>query len=129
MLSKDSDIEEIMPIAMVIHELLGLPVTMKSLNKRGVRIEKGKVIDNNYTGPVLEQSLRENRTIRVIPKSGAYSGIPVVVSPIRDNEGSPIVAIGIVDVIGTIDLVDVFGNYPDIIDQVQSCLKRRSTIS
>lgn len=127
MLSKDSSVEEIIPIAMAIHELLGLPVTMRSLNKKGVRIEKGKVLDNNYTGPVLEQALQENRTIRIIPRNGAYSGIPVVVSPIRDEKGYPIAAIGVVDVVGTIDLGEVFGNYPDIIAQVQSCLKGRVT--
>jgi hypothetical protein len=125
MFSKDSSAEELIPIAMAVHELLGLPVTMRSLNKRGVRIEKGIMLDNNYTGPVLEQVLQENRVIRVIPRSGAYSGIPVVVAPVRDEKGSAIAAIGVVDVVGTIDLGVVFGNYPDIITQVQACLKGR----
>lgn len=124
---KDSSAKELAPIAMAVHELLGLPVTMRSLNEKGVRIEKGRVLNNNYTGPVLEQVLQENRVIRVIPRSGAYSGIPVVVSPIRDDKGSAIAAIGVVDVVGTIDLGVVFGNYPDIIAQVQACLKGRIT--
>ncbi|MCZ7363049.1 MAG: DUF2111 domain-containing protein [Candidatus Methanoperedens sp.] len=79
-ISKDSSAEELVQIAMAFHELLGLPVTMRSFNKKGVRIEKGKLLDDNYTGPVLEQVLQENCTIRTIPKSGAYSGIPVVAS-------------------------------------------------
>ncbi len=124
-ISKDSSAEELIPIAMSFHELLGLPVTMRSLNKKGIRIEKGKLLDNNYTGPVLEQVLQENCTIRTIPKSGAYSGIPVVVSPIRDERGYAIAAIGVVDVVGTINLGLVFGDYPDIINQVQTCLKGR----
>jgi hypothetical protein len=126
-ISKDSSAEELLPIAMVFHELLGLPVTMRSLNKKGVRIEKGRVLDKNYTGPVLEQVLLENCAIRTIPRSGAYSGIPVVVSPIRDEKGSAVAAIGVVDVVGTIDLGVVFGNYPDIIAQVQACLRGRVT--
>lgn len=125
MLSKDSDTKELIPIAMAVYELLRLPVTMRSLNKNGVRIEKGTVLNDNYTGPVLEDVLHENRTIRTIPKNGAYSGTPVVVSPIRDDKGSVIAAIGVVDIVGTIDLGVVFGNYPDIITQVQACLKGR----
>jgi len=124
-ISKDSSALELAPIAMAFHELLGLPVTMRSFNKRGVRIENGKLLDDNYTGPILEEVLKENCTIRKIPKTGAYSGIPVAVSPIRDEKGYPIAAIGVVDVVGTIDLGLVFGNYPDIINQVQSCLKGR----
>ncbi len=123
--SKDSSAVELIPIAMAFHELLGLPVTMRSLNKKGVRIEKGKLLDDNYTGPVLEQVLQENCTVRTIPKSGAYSGIPVVVSPVRDERGYAIAAIGVVDVVGTIDLGVVFGDYPDILSQVQACLKGR----
>lgn len=126
-INKDSSAEDLLPIAMALHELVRLPITMRSLNKKGIRIEKGKLIDNDYTGPILEQSLRENRTIRTIPINGAYTGIPVVVSPIRDEKGDVIASIGIVDIVGTIDLAVVFGDYPEIIKQVQSCLKGRVT--
>jgi len=34
---------------MAVHELLGLPVTMRTLHKKGVRIEKGKILDYKYT--------------------------------------------------------------------------------
>lgn len=124
-ISKDSSAEDLLPIAMAFHELVGLPITMRSLNKKGVRIEKGKLIDDNYTGPILEQALRENCTVRTIPRNGAYTGIPVVVSPIRDEKGYAIASVGVVDVVGTIDLAVVFGNYPEIINQVQTCLKGR----
>jgi len=126
-ISKDSSALELVPIAMAFHELLGLPVTMRSFNRRGVRIENGRLLDDNYTGPILEEALKENCAIRKIPKTGAYSGIPVVVSPIRDEKGYPIAVIGVVDIVGTIDLGLVFGNYPEIINQVQSCLKGRVT--
>ncbi len=124
-LSRDSSAEELVPIAMSFHELLGLPVTMRSLNKRGIRIERGKVIDDDYTGPVLEQVLEENNTIRMTPINGAYSGIPVAVAPIRDEKGYVIAAVGVVDIVGTIDLGVLFRDYPEIINQVSECLRGR----
>jgi hypothetical protein len=127
-ISEDSGAEEIAPFAMAVHELLGLPVTMRSLNKKGVRIEKGKILDNNYTGPVLEQVLRENQTVRVIPTSGKYTGIPVIVVPLRNREGYGIAAIGVVDVVGTVDLGLVFGDFPEVVKQVQACVRARVTV-
>ncbi len=124
----DSGAEEITPFAMAIHELLGLPVTMRTLNKKGVRIEKGKILDNNYTGPVLEQVLKENKVIRTIPTTGKYTGIPVIVAPIRNKEGYGIAAIGVVDVVGTVDLGLIFGDYPEVVKQVQECVRARVTV-
>lgn len=118
-ISENSSSEDILPLAKMIHELVSLPVTMRSKNKKGVRLEKGKVVDVDYTGPVLEEVLAKNCVIHTIPASGEYKGIPVVVSPIQDNKGDPILAVGIVDVVGTIDLASVFGNYPDIVRQVE----------
>ncbi len=127
-ISADSDAEEITPFAMAVHELLGLPVTMRSLNKKGVRIEKGKILDNKYTGPVLEQVLKENKVIRTIPTTGKYTGIPVIVAPVRNKEGYGIAAIGVVDVVGTVDLGLIFGDYPEVVKQVQECVRARVTV-
>jgi len=127
-ISADSGADEIAPFAMAVHELLGLPVTMRSLNKKGVRIEKGKILDNNYTGPVLEQVLRENKVIRIIPTTGKYTGIPVIVAPVRNKEGYGIAAIGVVDVVGTVDLGIIFGDYPEVVKQVQECVRARVTV-
>ncbi len=127
-ISADSGAEEVAPFAMAVHELLGLPVTMKSLNKKGVRIEKGKILDNNYTGPILEQALSENKIIRTIPTSGKYTGIPVVVVPLRNREGYGIAAIGVVDVVGTVDLGLIFGDFPEVVKQVQECVRARVTV-
>jgi len=118
-ISENSSSEEILPFAKMVHELLSLPVTMRSKNKNGVRLEKGRVVDTNYTGPVLEEALKKNCVIHNIPTKGAYKGIPVVVCPVQDNNGNPIAAIGIVDVVCTIDLASVFGNYPQIVRQVE----------
>ncbi len=127
-ISADSGAEDIVPFAMAVHELLGLPVTMRSLNKKGVRIEKRKILDNNYTGPVLEQVLKENKIIRTIPTSGKYTGIPVIVVPIRNKEGYGIAAIGVVDVVGTVDLGLVFGDYPEVVKQVQECVRSKVAV-
>ncbi len=127
-ISADSSSEEISPFALAVHELLGLPVTMRTLYKKGVRIEKGKILDNNYTGPVLEQVLRENKLIRKIPTSGKYAGIPVVVVPVRNNDGYGIAALGVVDVVGTVDLGFIFGDYPEVVKQVQECVRSRVAV-
>jgi hypothetical protein len=127
-ISADSSPEDIAPFALSIHELLGLPVTMRSLNKKGVRIEKGKILDNNYSGPVLEAVLKENKTIRIIPTSGKYAGIPVIVVPIRNKEGYGIAAIGVVDLVGTVDLGFIFGDYPEVVKQVQECVRARVSV-
>ena len=118
-ISDNSSSEEILPIAKMVHELLSLPVTMRSKNKKGVRLEKGKVVDMDYTGPVLEDALSRNSVVHAIPDRGAYKGIPVVVTPLQDKDGKPIAAIGVVDVVCTIDLASVFGNYPQIVKQVE----------
>lgn len=127
-ISADSSAEDIATFAMAMHELLGLPVTMKSLNKNGVRIEKGKILDNNYSGPVLEAVLKENKALRTIPTSGKYTGVPVIVVPIRNKEGYGIAAIGVVDVVGTVDLGYIFGDYPEVVKQVQECVRARVTV-
>ncbi len=98
--SADSTSKEITPIAMAIHEMVAeLPVTMRTLNKRGVRIENGKILDNNYSGPILEMALETNSTIKTTPKSGIYEGIPVVVSTIKNEDGNAVAVIGVVDVV------------------------------
>ena len=76
--------EQIEPIAKAIHEIIGLPVTMRTLNRHGVRVEKGKVLDYNYSGPILEKALEMNATVRSVPKTGKYTGIPVLVTPIKN---------------------------------------------
>jgi len=101
----DSTSKEIAPIAMAIHEMVvELPVTMRTLNKRGVRIEKGKIVDDDYSGPILEMALESNSTIKTVPKDGAYKGIPVVVSTIKNEEGNAVAVIGVVDVINGLKL-------------------------
>ncbi len=123
-LSANSTSRDILPVAKMVHELFSLPVTMRSRNKKGVRLEKGKVIDMDYTGPVLEDVFSRNCVIHTIPDSGAYEGIPVVVAPIYDSEGTSIAAVGVVDVVCTIDLASVFGSYPQIVKQVEEQKKK-----
>jgi hypothetical protein len=98
-IAKDSRSCELCKIALAIHELSGrLPITMRSLYHKGVRIEKGNVVDMNYTGPILEKVLQSGHTQRVTPSNGIYRGIPVCVVPIKNDQGETIAALGVVDV-------------------------------
>ena len=120
MIYEDSTAEELAPIASAVNELLVIPVTMRSKNKRGVCVEKGKVLDFEYSGPVLERVLEENRVIRTTPLSGRYAHVPVVVAPIRNQAGEAVAALGVVDVVGTVDLGAVFADSPRVLEQIRS---------
>jgi len=118
-ISASSGSRDLIPIMITVHDLVGrLPVTARSRDYPGVRIEDGKVIDEAYTGPVLEEVLAENVTKRVRPPGGPYAGIPVAVAPVRDSEGRAICAIGIVDVTGIFDLAGFMEQNADIRRQV-----------
>jgi len=96
-LTNSSTGEEIVPVAMAIHELVNrLPITMRSQKSGGVRIEEGEVLETNYTGPILEKVLEEGEISNETPQNGPYKGTPVIVVPlIEDNE--VIAAIGVID--------------------------------
>ncbi|MCK8517617.1 DUF2111 domain-containing protein [Methanoculleus sp. 7T] len=118
-ISASSRARDLAPVMMCVHDLLGrLPVTARSRDHPGIRIEDGKIIDEAYTGPILEEVLAENVTKRVRPPAGPYKGIPVVVAPIRDDEGRAIGAIGIVDVTGIFDLASFMEQHAEIRRQV-----------
>jgi len=117
-ISENSGSEDLAPLAVAINQILGLPITMRSAKVPGVRLEGGKVLDEEYSGPVLEEAIRTGTAIRTVPKSGAYKDVPVSVAPIKDKAGSVIAAVGIVDVVGTVDIPSVFGAYTDVIKQV-----------
>jgi hypothetical protein len=97
-ISPRSDNSELLSLAFAIHDLVGgLPVCAKNRDNLGVRIENGAVIDNAYTGEVLEEVIRSGTTIRRIATSGPYKGIRVIVTPIElDNH--IIAVIGVVDI-------------------------------
>jgi len=98
LLSQDTEAEDLKCLALAVHELVGrLPLVMRSKNQYGVRCEDGEVVDTNYTGPVLEEVLKKNQTVRRIAVSGPYRGVPVVVVPVvRKREA--IAAIGVFDI-------------------------------
>ena len=97
-ISPRSDNSELLSLAFAIHDLVGgLPVCAKNRDNLGVRIENGAVIDNAYTGEVLEEVIKSGTTIRRIATSGPYKGIKVIVTPIElDNR--TIAVIGVVDI-------------------------------
>ena len=107
------------PIVLAVHELIHhLPVTAKSLEQGGIRVEDGRVVDRNYSGPVLLEAIEKNILIKTTPTSGAYKGVPVTVSPIRDKDGNAIGAIGIVDITGIFDLATLMEHQTAILKQV-----------
>ena len=123
-ISADSTGSDLEPIVKAIHKLTGLPTTARSLNKMGIRVEKGKVQDAEYTGPVLEEVLHINKTTRRVPNEGAYKNTPVVVAPVRNENGDVICAIGLVDIVGAIDISCTFSEYPGVIAEVEAAKKR-----
>ncbi|MGC9514117.1 DUF2111 domain-containing protein [Methanocrinis sp.] len=117
-ISERSGPSDLAPIALAVNQILGLPVTLRSLDRPGVRVEDGKVQDDDYSGPVLEEVMRSGKPIRTVPKSGIYEGVPVSVAPIMDRGGRLIAAMGVVDVVGTIDIPAVFGAYTEVVKEV-----------
>ena len=108
--------------ALSLHNIIKLPLTIRSLNEKGLRIEDGKIIDYNFTGPILEQVLNENKSIRTVPTNGPFKGRSVLVAPIRDNEGDVVAAIGISDTYGAIDFMECFCRNPTIVAEVEKCM-------
>jgi hypothetical protein len=118
-ISQGSTAGDLEPLGMAVHELLNrLPITARSRDNPGIRIEGGTVVDRKYSGPVLEEVLAGNRLLKKTPSSGAYKGVPVVVSPIRDERGDAIGAIGVVDITGIFDLATLMEHQSAILQQV-----------
>jgi hypothetical protein len=118
-ISPDSTADDLVPVAMCLHELLNyLPTTARSLHNRGVRIEEGHVVDRDYTGPVLEEVLASNTATKTTPTSGPYRRVPVIVVPIRDDRGEAIGVIGVVDITGIFDLATLMEHQSMILKQV-----------
>lgn len=121
-LSADCTSRDLAPIALAVHAVLsGLPVTIRSRNNLGVKIEEGEVKSLSYTGPILERVLAENNVIKTRPEEGDYTNVPVIVAPIRDSSRSAIAAIGVVDVTGIFDLADLMSQQLQIINQMRYC--------
>ena len=118
-LSCSAEAADLEPVVLAVHELLHrLPVTAKSRDKDGIRVEDGRVIDRHYSGPVLLDVIAQNHLIQVTPTNGAYKGVPVTVAPIRDKDGNAIGAIGVVDITGIFDLATLMEHQTAILKQV-----------
>ena len=118
-ISSSSLPRDMVQIGLALHEILNrLPVTVRTRDHRGIRIEDGRVVDTNYSGPVLEEVLATNRKIQKTPEQGPYRGVPVIVAPVRDNNGDAIAAIGVVDITGIFDLATLMEHQSAILKQV-----------
>jgi hypothetical protein len=118
-ISAASTAEDWRPLLLALHELLNkLPVTARSRENPGIRIEEGRVVDLAYTGPVLEEVIARNELRRTTPRTGTYKGVPVIVAPIRGGRGEAIGAIGVVDITGIFDLATLMEHQSAILKQV-----------
>jgi hypothetical protein len=107
-INESSTSKDIVHLALAVHELVNrLPLTMRTLNSPGVRLEDGKVLDYNYSGPILEKVLSEGKKSQKMPQNGPYKDTPVVVVPLLEDD-KVIAAIGVVDI--------TQGIYSDIIE-------------
>lgn len=122
-ISEDSGPEDLEALAVAVHSVIGLPTTIRSLKRRGLRLEKGKILDRDYTGPILEEVLKTNEVSHKVPTEGEYKGKHVVVAPIRSKDGKAIAALGIVDILATVDLPSVFQEYTSVIQEVEDAKK------
>ena len=122
-ISEDSGPEDLESMAVAIHSLTGLPTTIRSLKKRGLRLEKGIILDRDYTGPVLEKVLKTNKVANEVHAEGVYRGKHVVVAPLRSKDEKVVAAIGIVDLLATIDLSCVFLEYTSVLEEVEDAKK------
>ncbi|OPY37709.1 MAG: hypothetical protein A4E35_01138 [Methanoregula sp. PtaU1.Bin051] len=118
-LSDSAGADDLEPFVLAVHDLLNrLPVTAKTREKPGIRVEDGRVVSREYTGPVLEDVIRLNKLLKTTPSSGAYKGVPVTVAPLRDADGFAIGAIGVVDITGIFDLATLMEHQSAILKQV-----------
>jgi hypothetical protein len=118
-ISASSVSADMIPVGLALHELLNhLPVTIKSRDNPGIRVEEGRVVDTAYEGPVLIDVIRENRTLKKTPDRGPYKGVPVIVTPVRDDAGMAVWAIGVVDITGIFDLATLMEHQSAILQQV-----------
>ena len=118
-LSCSAEAVDLEPFVLAVHNLIHrLPVTAKSRDRDGIRVEDGRVIDRHYNGPVLLEAIKTNCIIRTTPREGAYKGVPVTVAPIQDREGNAIGAIGVVDITGIFDLATLMEHQSAILKQV-----------
>ena len=96
--SSSMNTNELIAFAFMVHDLVGgLPTCAKPRDGLGVRIEDGKVVDNAYTGAVMEEVIEVGTTIRRIAVSGPYKGIRVIVSPV-EIDSKVVASIGVVDI-------------------------------
>lgn len=103
-ISKDSTAHDLEPLALAIYSAVGLPVTMRSKNKKGLRVENCQVVDYEYTGKYLERAINEGKIVHGFADEGPYKDTPVIVCPIKDKNGEVVAAVGVVNLAGFIDL-------------------------
>ncbi len=74
-LSCSAEAGDLEPVVLAVHELIHrLPVTAKSVEKDGIRVEDGRVIDRHYVGPILLEAIAKNIPIKTTPNKRGIQG-------------------------------------------------------
>lgn len=99
LITEDISVDDMAKIAVAVYWIVDeFPICfINKKTRKGVRVERGQVIDRDYTGPVLTDALDQNQVVHDKPNSGPYKGVPVIASPIRNNAGEAVAAIGVID--------------------------------
>ena len=99
LISEDISVNDMAKIAVAVYWIVDeFPICMiNKKTRKGVRVERGQVIDEEYTGPILTDALDQNQVVHEKPADGPYKGIPVIASPLRNDTGDAVAAIGVID--------------------------------
>ncbi len=98
-ISEDISVDDMAKIAIAVYWIVDeFPICMiNKKTRKGVRVERGQVIDEDYSGPVLTDALDQNTVVHDKPTDGPYKGVPVIASPLRNRAGEAVASIGVID--------------------------------
>ena len=106
-ISPDASGEDLAPLALSIHHIIGhMPVVIKGRNRGGIIIEDGSVRDAIHEGRALNEIFEGEGCACVKPTGGRHAGLPMFASTIADKDGKTIAAIGIIDTSGVLCMKD-----------------------
>lgn len=104
-ISADTPVKVLMQLALSIHRATGgLPVALKCRNRPGVLVNRDGSAETAYESKALDTVFTRSDVGKVRVDSGRYLGMQMMVSPLEDREGRAVVAIGVVDDLGTLNL-------------------------
>ena len=118
-ISNDTPAEMLIRLAQAIHRATGgLPIALKSRERPGVFVDRDGSVHTDYESEALDRVFTDTARKKVKVDRGKYAGMPMMVSPVENQEGYPLAAIGVVDDLGTLSLREFVEISETIRDQV-----------